>query len=81
MKRKDLQLELNQMRTTIDVFMKAYNQTLPQGFPVATASTLKKFQQQNSSLFSARGGENKKEWSIEKHRKKLMDWLPANTND
>lgn len=76
MKKKDLQLELNQANTTIDVFMKAYNQTLPQDFPVVTISILKKFQEANSSLFR-----NKEKWSIEKHRKKLMDWLPMYINE
>lgn len=75
MKRKDPQLELNKLRTTIDVFIKAYNQTLPQGFPVASASTLRKFQEAYPLLFK-----DKAEWSIEKHRKKLMDWLPMHAN-
>lgn len=79
-------MELNQAHTTIEVFMKAYNQTLPQGFPVVSVSMLKKFQEIYPALFSvkggsASGGKNKEEWSIEKHRKKLMDWLPAHINE
>ncbi|MEK7566954.1 MAG: hypothetical protein AAB527_02370 [Patescibacteria group bacterium] len=76
MKRRDVQLELNQAHTTIEVFMKAYNQTLPQGFPVVSVSTLKKFQETYPLLFK-----NKAEWSIEKHRKRLMDWLPMHIDE
>ena len=76
MKRKDPQLELNKLHTTIDVFIKSYNQTLPQGFPIASVSTLKKFQESYPLLFK-----NKSEWSIEKHRKKLMDWLLTHINE
>ena len=75
MKRRDVQLELNQAYTTVDVFMKSYNQTIPQGFPVVSVAMLKKFQEANPSIFS-----NKDKWSIEKHRKKLMDWLPMHIN-
>ncbi|OGZ29925.1 MAG: hypothetical protein A2931_00970 [Candidatus Niyogibacteria bacterium RIFCSPLOWO2_01_FULL_45_48] len=76
MKRRDVQLELNQAHTTAEVFIKSYNQTIPTGFPVASVAVLKKFQEANPSLFS-----NKDKWSIEKHRKKLMDWLPSHLNE
>ena len=76
MKRRDVQLELNQAHTTVEVFMKAYNQTIPRGFTVVSVVMLKKFQEAYPLLFK-----NKEEWSIEKHRKKLMDWLPSHLNE
>jgi hypothetical protein len=72
MKRRDLELEQNQTKTDIIVFLEAYNKSVPQNFPRASAKALRAFQTSNPSLFKA--GD---EWSIELHRKKFMDWLPT----
>ena len=52
--------------------METYNKSIPDGFPVVSVSILKKFQALHPILFK-----NGDEWSIDKHRKKLMDWLPS----
>lgn len=65
------ELELNQMKTPLLVFMKSYNGSIPAGFPCVSAKILKKFQVAHPALFK-----NSDEWSMEKHRKKVMDWLP-----
>jgi len=72
---KDLVLERNQKMTTAAVFLQTYNQSIPTGFPRATLADLKQFEIIHSRLFKNRG-----EWSMEKHRKRLMDWLPAYRN-
>ena len=56
-------------RSLID-FVHYYNGNLPDAFPKASIRALEKFQATYPALF---GG--KSEWTIEKHRKKLMDWL------
>jgi len=76
-KRKDPILEQNKAIVTLADFLSAYNKSAPEGFPRATPAILRKFQAAHASLFSASGGKNARNWSIEKHRKKLMDWLPA----
>ncbi|MBI2023447.1 hypothetical protein HYT01_02710 [Candidatus Giovannonibacteria bacterium] len=70
MKRKDPVLELNMTYTTLVVFLEAYNKSIPVGFPAASVKTLKAFQTIYPSLF--KHGDS---WSIERHRKKVMDWL------
>ena len=70
MKKKYAMLEKNQAMTTIAVFMDAYNKSTPEGFPRATVKVLRKFQTIHPALFK-----RPDEWSIEKHRKKFMDWI------
>ncbi len=74
-----MELEQNQTATSLAVFMESYNKNLPLGFPQASVKTLKKFQILHPALFpaSAPGATNGEEWSIIKHRKKLMDWLSS----
>ena len=72
MKRRDKVLELNQAFTTSSEFMDSYNRSLPHGYPQASVKNLKQFQLKFPILFK-----NTEEWSIEKHRKKMMDWLSS----
>jgi len=70
MRSKNLEYEHNQIRTTSVSFLEAYNNMLPSGFPRASVELLKKFQVAHPVLFK-----HGNEWSIDKHRKRLMDWL------
>jgi len=54
------------------VFVGYYNKNIPDAFPRATFKALEEFQAVYPSLFK----ENR-EWTINKHRKKLMDWLSS----
>ena len=72
MKKRDLELERNQTMTTPLVFKESYNQTIPLHFRRVSMEILKQFQLAHPALFK---GSN--EWSIEKHRKRLMDWLAS----
>ncbi len=72
MRGRNKELEINQTMTSIVVFMEAYNKNIPASFPKVSVKTLKKFQVLHPVLFK-----NGDEWSIYKHRKKLMDWLPS----
>lgn len=75
MKVKNLELELNQAKTPLLAFMESYNKSIPVGFPCASVKILKRFQAQHPAFFK-----NSDEWSIDKHRKKVMDWLPTDSN-
>jgi len=68
----DTQTDENAEEATPKAFMAYYNDNIPDAFPRATLRTLRDFQSQYPSLF-------KKEdvWSINKHRKKFMDWLSS----
>ncbi len=67
---------VNQTRTSLAVFMESYNQSIPAEFPRASAKLLKEFQQAHPTLFKA--GD---EWSIDRHRKRIMDWLSAHRDE
>ena len=71
MRRKNEASELNKVVTSAAIFMESYNKSVPAGFPSVSMKALKEFQSIHPALFK-RGGN---EWSIDRHRKRLMDWL------
>ncbi|OGE84737.1 MAG: hypothetical protein A3J48_04210 [Candidatus Doudnabacteria bacterium RIFCSPHIGHO2_02_FULL_46_11] len=71
---KKIQEDLNAVKTNAEDFLAKYNSNLPDAFPRASAEALEKFRATHASLFN---GIN--DWTIEKHRKKVMDWLSSNT--
>ncbi|MDP3727588.1 MAG: hypothetical protein Q8R35_03035 [bacterium] len=76
MRQKDLEQERNQAAVPLAVFLASYNERLPEGFPRASAETLRRFQTTYPALF--RKGDA---WSIDKHRKRLMDWLASHRGE
>jgi hypothetical protein len=76
MKKKSDELKLNQTVTPLLVFMESYNKGIPGGFPHASVKTLKQFQALHPVLFK-----HGDEWSIDRHRKRLMDWLPSYSSE
>ncbi|MCX6741491.1 MAG: hypothetical protein NTY61_03790 [Candidatus Parcubacteria bacterium] len=64
--------EINFVATTQEGFMAYYNQNIPASFPRATAEALTEFKNSHASLFDDSGL-----WTIDKHRRRLMDWLPS----
>lgn len=67
------ELEISQMQISISEFLEAFNKNMPAGFPRATTPLLKKFKDAHQALFK-----NGDLWSLEQHRKKMIDWLPRN---
>ena len=63
----------NQVGKTLPDFVDYYNTNTPVAFPRASVKLLASFQLAYPSLF-----DEAKLWTIDKHRKKLMDWLTAN---
>ncbi len=72
-RKKDV-LRQNQIGTPLLIFMASYNASIPVDFPHPSAKILKAFQALHPTLFK-----HGDEWSIDKHRKRLMDWLPSQT--
>ncbi|MEK9201800.1 MAG: hypothetical protein AAB944_02405 [Patescibacteria group bacterium] len=69
------ELKASQMQISLSDFLKFYNQNIPAGFPQASVSLLKKFKDAHSMLFK-----HGNLWSLDQHRKKLIDWLPRNSD-
>jgi len=63
-------MELNQRLIPLPAFLASYNKNIPASFPQASVAILKKFQGTYPMLFK-KGNM----WSIDQHRKKLIDWL------
>ena len=61
----------NELAVPLVEFLKLYNQTIPAIFPRVNAGLLKKYKDEHASFFKADDL-----WSIDLHRKKVMDWLP-----
>ncbi|KKU81314.1 MAG: hypothetical protein UY07_C0021G0019 [Parcubacteria group bacterium GW2011_GWA1_47_8] len=60
---------------TLSEFLESYNKNMPDSFPRASAPLLKKFQDAHATLFT-----HGDLWSLDQHRKKIIDWLPRNSD-
>ncbi len=67
------QAEDAQLPIPLSEFLVSYNQTIPANFPAASVALLTKFKETHTELFKE--GDL---WSLDKHRKKIIDWLPGN---
>lgn len=54
-------------------FVQEYNKNIPDAFPHVSLKILEKFRKAYPALFK-----DNSEWTNDKHRKKLMDWLVSN---
>jgi predicted GTPase len=73
LKSKNVEYEKSLLFTTMPEFIEEYNNSIPESFPQASAELLRKFQATHPNYFS----DNREKWSISKHRKHIMDWLPS----
>lgn len=74
--RKSTEPDLNLVEVKTKDFVQYYNENVPDTFPRASIRALEKFQEKYPGLFA-----ESKEWTIDKHRKKLMDWLSSYNED
>ena len=72
MRKNREELNDNETQITLVMFLESYNKNIPVGFPRASITALKKFQDTHPTLFR-----KKDMWSIARHRKRLMDWLSS----
>ncbi len=66
----DPEKERSERKLTLNAFLETYNEGLPEQFPLASISLLKKFQLASPKLF-----QDSDAWTLDKHRKQFMDWL------
>ncbi len=71
MKAPDLDRMRSEKKLSLGDFLASYNENLPTMFPRASLPFLKQFRKSNPNLFKDNGA-----WSLDQHRKKVMDWLP-----
>lgn len=63
----------NEKPLSTSEFLESYNQNMPQGYPLVSLAQLQKFKDEHLSLFKVGGL-----WSLDQHRKRLIDWLRQN---
>jgi hypothetical protein len=66
------EIKLNEIPLSLSEFLTSFNQNMPANFPQVTEEMLHKFKEEHNALFK------KNTWSLDQHRKKVMDWLPRN---
>ena len=66
------ELDKNMVEMDTKMFKNDYNESIPDAFPRVSVTILNLFQSTYPSLFKG-----KKQWTIDKHRKKVMDWLAS----
>ncbi|MFA6503147.1 MAG: hypothetical protein WCT45_02740 [Candidatus Paceibacterota bacterium] len=70
MRTPDLDRERSEKKRPLADFLKLYNENLPLAFPRASLELLKEFKSGHAALFP-----NGSVWSLDQHRRKVMDWL------
>ena len=76
MKAPDLDKERSEKSHTLAEFLKLYNENLPLPFPRVSVAQLIKFRSAHPGFFKSYDV-----WSLDLHRKKVMDWLQLNQTD
>ena len=64
---------LNEIPLSLSDFLKSFKKNMPTNFPQVREGDLLKFKKEHEPLFK-KGNT----WSLDQHRKKVMDWLPRN---
>lgn len=72
MRGPDLDRERSEKFRSLDEFLELYNESLPASFPPASAALLEEFRKTHGTFFKSA-----KRWSLDLHRKRVMDWLRA----
>lgn len=72
MKTPDLDRERSEKSRSMMEFLTLYNDNLPAAFPQATRAMLEEYCATHAEVFKVPGV-----WSLDVHRKKVMDWLKA----
>ena len=75
MKKYGEELKISEMRISLADFLKSYNKNIPHGFPKASTALLKKYKDTHPLFFK-----HDNLWSLDEHRKKIIDWLPPQNN-
>ncbi len=72
MRKPDGDRDRSEEKRSVADFLKEYNGNLPDAFPRASLARLNEFKEAHASLFL-----KSEEWSLDQHRKKVMDWLSS----
>jgi len=63
--------KLHETQISLKEFLLSYNQNIPATFPKVSEEQLRRFKREHANFFK-----NGEFWSLDQHRKKIIDWLP-----
>jgi hypothetical protein len=70
----DLDRQRSEKQLSLSEFLKTYNEGLPVEFPRVSPALLREFRKTHLGLFK-----NSNLWTLDQHRKTVMNWLPSAT--
>lgn len=70
---KTIDKHLHEVQITLAEFLQSFNDNMPASFPRVSEEQLLRFKKEHESFF--KHGDL---WSLDLHRKKIIDWLPRN---
>ena len=73
MKKPSERIVPNLVPMTSVEFIESYNANMPHGYPHVSLEILEKFKLAHPNLFRNEGI-----WTLEQHRKRMIEWLPQN---
>ncbi|MHB8860488.1 MAG: hypothetical protein ACYC48_02000 [Minisyncoccota bacterium] len=76
MRTPDHDRERSEKKRTLSDFAVLYNENLPVTFPRVSEELLKEFRSGHAGLFPVGKG-----WTLDQHRRKVMDWLRSRKED
>lgn len=65
--------KLHEIKISLSEFLRSFNKNMPADFPKVTEEQLLRYKKEHSNFFK-----NDNSWSLDLHRKKIIDWLPQN---
>lgn len=70
------ELKPHEIKISLSDFLKSFNQNMPADFPRVTEEQLLRYKREHANFFK-----NDNSWSLDLHRKKIIDWLPQNVTE
>jgi hypothetical protein len=70
---KNIKDTSHEEQISLGTFLDLYNKNMPSNYPRVSEEQLLRFRKEHATLFK-----NGKYWSLDQHRKKIIDWLPQN---
>jgi hypothetical protein len=73
MKKSPRPTPISELPMTEAEFLTSYNQNMPESYPHVSLSIMQRFKEAHTNLFKGKGF-----WSLDQHRKRMIEWLPQN---
>lgn len=76
MKKLSERIVPNETPLSAEEFLESFNANMPEGYPHVTMEILERFKLAHPNLFK-----KPNVWTLDLHRKRMIEWLPQNLSD